>query len=237
MMLISGLMPALVLGLLSSLHCAGMCGAIAFSLPVHHLSATRKSAGVFLYHAGRIFTYVLLGFIVGILGWQLRVAGFQKMFSISLGLMMILWVLFAVIKKQLPAGNMLKRFQYSLMMKISVLLRRTGIGNLFLLGMANGLLPCGMVYFAITAAFSMSSLTEATIFMLLFGIGTLPAMLFFSLAGYRAGVFSRKLVKRIGPVLMVVMGSLLILRGIGLHIPYISPTFTEGHHQVIGCGP
>jgi len=108
-------------------------------------------------------------------------------------------------------------------------------GNFFLLGVANGLLPCGMVYLAVAGAVSLSGISQGLLFMISFGTGTLPLLLVLSYSGRRIRMNSRNLLQKGLPVLMAVMAVLLILRGLNLGIPYISPVLPGGKTGAIGC--
>lgn len=110
------------------------------------------------------------------------------------------------------------------------------IGELFLLGMANGILPCGLVYFAVIGAVATGSTLSAVAFMALFGLGTLPAMFLFGYFGMSLSVSVRNKMKKAVPYFLTVMGMLLILRGLGLDIPYVSPVLPQAAPtEVIDC--
>ena len=83
------LISALVLGLLGSFHCAGMCGPIAIALPLHGNRLPQKIYGGILYNLGRTLTYGLMGAVFGLLGQGVRMIGFQQKVSIIMGALMI----------------------------------------------------------------------------------------------------------------------------------------------------
>ena len=89
--------------------------------------------------------------------------------------------------------------------------------------MLNGLLPCGLVYIAIAGAIGTGDVVQGTLYMILFGLGTIPMMLSISLAGNMIGLALRNRINKLIPVLVVVVGLLFILRGLDLGIPYLSP--------------
>ena len=218
---------ALALGLLSSFHCVGMCGAIAFSLPTQHLKGVKKTAGILLYNSGRITTYTLLGLLFGVLGRQIQIAGFQQWFSIIAGVTIVLIVIQSVAKKpvlHLPGFKKLNIWVQSLVAKF---LASPSMGSMYLLGMANGLLPCGLVYLAITAALAAGTITGAAGFMAAFGLGTFPALFLLSYFGYIISISTRNTIKKAVPYVVCLMAVLLILRGMNLNIPLISPYFAE----------
>jgi sulfite exporter TauE/SafE len=95
--------------------------------------------------------------------------------------------------------------------------------SLFFIGMLNGLLPCGLVYMAIAGAIGTGSTAEGAIYMILFGLGTIPMMLSISIAGNMISQTVRRKINQLIPVLVVVVGLLFVLRGLSLGIPYLSP--------------
>ena len=97
------------------------------------------------------------------------------------------------------------------------------MGNLFLIGLLNGLLPCGLVYMAVAGALATGNIVYSGLFMAFFGLGTLPAMLAMSYAGSFVSLTMRNKIKKAVPYILCFMGILLILRGLNLNIPYISP--------------
>jgi sulfite exporter TauE/SafE len=86
-------LSAIVVGLVGSLHCAGMCGPIAIALPLSDRSWFARISGGILYNSGRAITYALLGAIFGLLGMGIALGGMQQWASILLGIIMILSVL------------------------------------------------------------------------------------------------------------------------------------------------
>src|SRR5690554_5253832 len=88
------LLTAFILGLLGSLHCIGMCGPIAFMLPVNHKKPLIKAVQIGSYHFGRVFAYALIGLLLGLLGKGFDLFGLQQHISIAIGVWMILFVLF-----------------------------------------------------------------------------------------------------------------------------------------------
>jgi len=228
------LISALGLGLVSSFHCVGMCGAIAFSLPVQGMSPIKKTTGILLYNAGRITVYSVFGLLFGLLGRQIYVAGFQQWFSIAAGILIIIIVLNILFPfhLRLPVFSKTHQFVQTVMGRF---LKQPDLGNMYLIGVANGMLPCGLVYFAITGALVTGTVTSAVLFMAAFGAGTLPAMFMVSYFGYMLKLSIRQTVKKAVPFFMAVMGMLLILRGMGLGIPYVSPFVPGAPKTAIVC--
>jgi sulfite exporter TauE/SafE len=216
---------AFVLGLVGSLHCAGMCGPLALALPPAGKTATGHAAGRLAYNGGRIVTYCALGLLFGLLGKTLLLAGVQRWLSIALGVALLVG-LFASRKLALwrPMASLVERVKA----RMSFLLRRRSWAALFGLGLLNGLLPCGLVYVAGAGATATGSLVHGAIYMAAFGFGTIPMMLALSLSGRLIPFSLRLRLLKVVPVAVFLLASLLILRGMGLGIPYVSPTLSGG---------
>jgi hypothetical protein len=218
------LLSALVLGLMGSFHCAGMCGPIAIALPLHGNTVPQKIFGGTLYNVGRTITYGIMGAIFGLLGQGIQLIGIQQKISVIMGVVMIVSVLFpALFKNQYRMDKSMFSFVAKLKKRIGEMFSIRSFQSLFFIGMLNGLLPCGLVYMAIAGAIGTGNATEGTLYMVLFGFGTIPMMLTISLAG---NFMSRAIIRKINkliPVMVVVVGLLFILRGLSLGIPYLSP--------------
>jgi uncharacterized protein len=217
------LWTAFVLGLVGSLHCAGMCGPLALALPQTGNPGLSFSAGRLAYNLGRVVTYCLLGLVFGLLGKTLFLAGIQRWVSIALGLT-LLFGLFAsrklvLLKPVTALVNWLKS-------KMSVLLRRRSFVALATLGLLNGLLPCGLVYVAAAGATATGGLLSGALYMAAFGAGTVPMMLAISLSGKLVPFSLRLKLQKAIPVSVFILATLLILRGMALGIPYVSPVLS-----------
>lgn len=227
---------AFILGFAGSLHCLGMCGPIAVALPVKdNTTASRVSASL-IYNAGRIFTYALAGMLFGLIGQSIAIAGYQRWISISIG---VLILLFMILPKSFSDKFRVTQFAYSFIFKIkskfAALFKQKTNASLFAIGLLNGLLPCGLVYLAIAGAIATADVYLSAIFMMLFGLGTLPAMMSLNFAGnYITKNFRAKINKAI-PVFVVMMAVLFILRGLNLNIPYLSPQLTTPTDKVHNC--
>jgi len=214
-----------MLGLASSLHCVGMCGPIAFSLglnPENKLDFTLRNL---TYQLGRVSTYAVMGAVLGVLGFSISFAGLQNPLSITVGILMIL---LALLPKNLGAANLgmnsFARVMYKIKSGLGKFLRRKNYSSLYITGLLNGLLPCGAVYAALTGSMAMGSIGGGAVFMICFGLGTIPLMFASVLAGNVVSLQTRQKILKLLPYLMVLLGILFILRGLSLNIPYISPT-------------
>lgn len=226
------------LGAAGSLHCMGMCGPLSMALPVHHLSKSGKLLSLLLYQMGRILTYSLIGLLFGLAGRSLYIAGYQQWFSVIMGVMVLLLALLYFVQKRNIRVPLLSGMYTGVQqLIIRVLKSSSSIGSFFLLGLANGLLPCGMVYIALATSLSFSSVSESTGFMASFGAGTLPAMMLVGYAGLMIRPELRTGFRRLVPVFVSLMGVLLILRGLNLGIPFISPELPQAAGDAVNCHP
>ncbi|MEO6914359.1 MAG: sulfite exporter TauE/SafE family protein [Chitinophagaceae bacterium] len=229
------LVSAFGLGLLSSFHCVGMCGAIAFSLPTQHLAPAKKITGIILYNTGRILMYALMGILFGVLGRTIYLGGFQQSFSIVAGALILLVLFGSVLHLPFFRIKAFKRFNISIQTLIAKFMGKPGSKSIFLLGMVNGLLPCGLVYLAITGALAVGTIAGAAGFMIAFGGGTFPAMFLLSYFGFLVSVSTRNKMKKMVPFVIGLMGVMLIVRGLGLGIPYLSPVIENHTDTIINC--
>jgi len=212
---------ALALGLLSSLHCLGMCGPLVIGIIPQNTTAFNKTAVLVLYHSGRLFVYGLLGVLAGLIGQKLFIPNFQQTLSIGLGILLLIWVIFKYLKIQsFTQFSFINNFLNKAMGKF---LNVTGDYKYLLLGGLNGLLPCGMVYIAMAGAFSLNSISSSFLFMIFFGAGTIPLLAVTSGLGLFFKAKARRFVVLIQPVFLAVFAILLIVRGLNLGIPYLSP--------------
>jgi sulfite exporter TauE/SafE len=203
-----------------------MCGPLALALPTRDLRPVRRARAWGMYHGGRILVYTLAGIIFGLFGRGVYLAGWQQQFSILLGVAIIA---LALLGRFRPFGLV------SMQRTITRLWTAPGRAKFFLLGMANGLLPCGMVYLAIAGALTRTRVYESAGFMTCFGLGTLPLLLTLQHTGNRLTFPARARLRRAIPVLTIAIGLLLILRGLDLGIPFLSPAMAAAPGKVISC--
>lgn len=211
----------LSLGLVGGLHCMTMCGPIAAFL---HSNSKLKSSSI-VYNVGRLTTYMLLGLSIGLLGEGFAVFGYQQVVSILSGILVLSFVLLPQLFKLNTSLGFANRVVVKLRDRMVAVSKTKSLSTYFGLGILNGMLPCGMVYMALVAAFATSNALTSSILMIGFGLGTFPLMLFISLGSQ---AFSKKIaIKRIVPALSIVVGVVLILRGMALDIPYLSPLLAQ----------
>lgn len=218
------IIPALTLGFLGSFHCIGMCGPIALSLPINTTSFFHKVSHLLLYNFGRTLTYSFLGLIFGTIGKTFNLFGFQQYLSVFIGVIILLSIFFTsgfAAKHKITASiyksmNVIKQ-------ALSKLFQRKGLLSVFSIGLLNGLLPCGLVYMGVAGAIASGTYYDGALFMFFFGIATIPVMLSLSFFGNLISLSFKSSIRSITPYVLSIMAVLLILRGLNLGIPYVSP--------------
>ena len=227
--------PAFILGVISNLHCLGMCGPIALAIPLNRSSKSAIFLGILQYHIGRVLVYSILGYLVGYIGMGMKLFGILQTLSIVAGIGIIIYAWrnkLTFFKNPFTSSlrhtSLLSRYMGKIMRSESPV-------KLFLLGVLNGLLPCGMVYTALITAVVLGTPLLSATSMLAFGLGTLPGLVAFSLFAQQLGNPIRSKINRYLPYLITVVGLLIILRGMNLNIPYISPkvSFSEEKKEVV----
>ncbi|MEZ7498797.1 sulfite exporter TauE/SafE family protein [Flavobacterium sp. Arc3] len=219
------LYTAFFFGLISSFHCIGMCGPIAMMLPVDRNNPTKKGTQILTYHVGRLTAYGTIGLVFGLVGKGFFMAGIQQNLSIFIGVAMIAVIL--IPEKTFAKYNFSKPV-FVLISKIKSTLgsqfRNKSYKSLFTIGLLNGFLPCGMVYVALFGAIAMQNAGFGVLYMVLFGLGTVPIMSSVIYINSYLTIPIRNKIQKVIPYVAVLIGVLFILRGLGLGIPYVSPS-------------
>ncbi len=229
------IVAAFTMGLLGSFHCVGMCGPLALSLPLSTNTAWSKFSGAFLYNTGRIITYSVFGFVFGLIGKSASLFGYQQWLSISLGVLIIFFVILPKRISVFSYKNYITVFFEKIRSGLGNLFSRKNYSSLFFIGILNGLLPCGLVYMAAAGAVATGDIADSILFMAFFGLGTLPIMWSLAFFGNYVSIGIRQKIRMAYPYMMMLMGCLLILRGMGLGIPYISPEMKAEKRNIIEC--
>lgn len=219
------LWSAFILGLLGSFHCVGMCGPIAFMLPVDRSNSVKKISQITTYHIGRLLAYSTIGLIFGLIGKNLYIFGLQQQLSICIGVLMIVVVLlpyktFSKYNLSKPLHKIISKVKSEL----GSALKKKTADTFLTIGFLNGFLPCGLVYMAVFGSLVSSTITQGVMYMALFGLGTVPLMTSAIYLGKFLNTTIKQRIQKAIPVFVVIIGVLFILRGLGLGIPYISPT-------------
>lgn len=230
------LWTSFLVGLVGSLHCIGMCGPISFALSQDRGSQLLIKRLV--YNIGRITTYALMGCFFGLLGMSFSIAGMQQWVSLTLGIIIILYLIlppkyFLFLEKITFARNA----NVWIKLRFAKLFKNKTFSGQYMIGLLNGLLPCGLVYVALGAAIASGSYWKGMLNMAMFGLGTLPLMFIFSLTSNFVNISFRKKLTRFIPVFLFSLAVLFVLRGLNLGIPYISPeiNFTSDIKDVTLC--
>lgn len=218
-----------LMGFTGSLHCAGMCGPIVWMVPFQQYSGVKKYTTIVLYHLGRSTAYALMASVLFSFK-SLFQPQVQQYISIALGCLLLLAGLlsFFSIKGwggKTPWGDWVKR-------NLSRVMQQMSIPSFILTGFLNGLLPCGLVYMALAASMSFTDLPSVILGMYLFGMGTMPLLIAISVLQTRVPMSFLHKVKNAVPILLFLFGSILIVRGMNLGIPYLSPKLEMHQNEV-----
>jgi len=227
---------AFVMGLIGSFHCLGMCGPIAMALPMGHRGNGSRLLGGVIYNLGRVFTYSFLGLILGMAGDLLISPKIQNTVSITFGALIVTYLLLPSKTKTFlkisPNQNLLVRLRKQLAKFLYI----QNNSSLFGIGMLNGLLPCGMIYLALTSSFLAGNAVKGSLFMFSFGLGTFPTMLAAVFFGSFLSQHIRSKLRKLVPVFLFFMAALLIVRGMNLGIPYLSPSVpVHASSEAVSC--
>jgi len=167
-------------GLAGSLHCVGMCGPILVGLSRRLPEGRSFAWDAIAYHAGRLWTYMVLGLIAGAFGQRIEQAwGGRSAFALVLGGVV-------VFNGALMLRRRNSRLEQWLAARLGGVLRsvttvtgvagRTGVVARVLVGAVMGLTPCGMVWMALIPAAAIGNPLLSSLGMLAFGLGTVPAL-------------------------------------------------------------
>lgn len=223
------LFSAFVLGLGGSLHCLGMCGPLVMGMPFQKTASPGFS--IFNYHLGKSFAYGLLGIGLGLLGKAISLMSWQQALSIVAGLFIILFALVPHLIK-FPGGFAFSGSLGRLLRKVQHHPRPV---YFLAIGFLNGLLPCGLVYAALAGAAVTSGALSGFLFMFIFGMGTLPALTALAIVKSQLTPALRRKLRNFSFIISILIGALLILRGLNLGIPYISPHVHSDGHTMQCC--
>lgn len=209
---------AFLMGLTGSLHCAGMCGPIVWIMPFQQFGGFRKVFAISLYHLGRISVYASAAFVLHSFRALFR-PEWQQVVSIALGLSLLV----AGILYFLPLGSKSYPWSGFVRRQLGHFFGKPALPYLFAAGALNGMLPCGLVYMALSGTMTAATSGEAALLMFVFGAGTVPMLSFITLMRQKAGFLFTIRFRKMVPVALFLFGSLFILRGMNLGIPYLSP--------------
>ncbi len=229
------LIAAFSMGILGSFHCVGMCGPLALSLPLDHENNWKKFSGSFLYNFGRIITYSIFGLIFGTIGKSFALFGYQQWLSVTLGILIIIFVVMPKKYMRFSNNNFVLSFLGKLRSSLAKLFTQKNSTSLLTIGLLNGLLPCGLVYMAAAGAVATGGVLNSVLFMAFFGLGTLPMMWSVAFWGNYVNIGIRQKIRKAYPFMMVIIACLMIIRGMGLGINHLSPTINTENKATINC--
>lgn len=217
-------LTAISIGLMGSLHCVGMCGPIAMAVPLTSKNEGYRWLGSINYLLGKAITYSLLGLFSGAFAKMLMLAGFQRYVSLFTGLLILL---IFIIQKVGNGKTGLERLNYQwvgiLKQQFNKFLQEKNLTSAFLIGLINGVLPCGLVYIALAGAVGAGGWWQSMLYMFLFGVATMPLMFALMIFKSKMSLTFRALFQKVVPTFTIILAVLLIVRGLNLGIPYFSP--------------
>lgn len=218
-------LSAMILGLGGSLHCLGMCGPLVMGMPFQQLAPHQKPAALLVYSVSKAIAYGAMGVVLGLLGKGFVLMNWQQVLSVIAGAAIILITLMPHILKRVQ-GNFFFQKQFAAV--YASVHKNPSFKHFGVLGFLNGLLPCGLVYTALAGAAVAASAEGGFLFMFLFGIGTAPALVTLVLLKNKLSVAFRRNFARVSLLFSLIIGGLLIARGMNLGIPGVSPELTKG---------
>jgi len=222
---------AFLIGLFGSLHCVGMCGPVMLAFS----GANQKAGGFILYHSGRIMSYLIIGLILGSVASFISILKFQQVATLMLGVVILVLYGFPIIRSRIERFYYQSRFYHfikSIISKNLSLKRRW-----FLSGVANGFFPCGLTYVAAAGAIAMSSLSKGMFFMLLFGLGTIPALFILQYFGNFFFKRFKSMIPRSLQFIALLSGLLMVYRGTVMSFPDFDMKVRESAVSLITvCG-
>jgi sulfite exporter TauE/SafE len=217
---------ALTTGLVGSLHCVGMCGPLAMALPIGRLPHSQRWLAIGLYHIARITAYSGLGLFVGTIGQGLLLAGLQRPVSIGAGIFLLLWM---VLKRGKLSGlSTTNRASRWITQPMARFLQSPALSAFAGLGFLNGLLPCGFIYVALTGAIATGQAATGAMYMGLFGLGTVPALLTVRSLPNLFPTALRQKFALFTPLFTIAVALFLLIRGV-----YMPTTTTDKTGQKI----
>ena len=208
-------LAGLLLGVVSSVHCLGMCGPLVLSIGprLDRTARTTQVARLLLYHGGRVATYTLLAIPAGLAGRMLWVQGLGRAVAIAAAIALIAA---AMGMRGLQTFGAVARLSASAAGRACAAAARwrrsrPALGAVAA-GAANGLLPCGMVYAAVVVAAASGTVANAFSTMVGFGVGTMPALVALSMSAASLPLGFRSRLQRLTPVVLLLAAALLLVR-------------------------
>lgn len=213
---------AFLIGLAGSVHCVGMCGPLALAIP----GASKDKGFTFFlrtiaYQISRISGYGVLGLIVGFFSQGMQFTGVQPYFSLLSGILLLFLGFFGIIPEVNAFSKypIIQHFQVKINRIIGTVMTNEHFSTPFVLGFLNAMLPCGMIYIALGTGLSSGNMSEAALYLISFGLGTLPLMFMVSLSGQFLSLQMRRSWQKAIPIIFMISGIILIYKGMNIALP------------------
>jgi len=213
---------AFLIGLAGSVHCVGMCGPLALAIP----GASKDKGFTFFlrtiaYQISRISGYGVLGLIVGFFSQGMQFTGVQPYFSLLSGILLLFLGFFGIIPEVNAFSKypIIQHFQVKINRIIGTVMTNEHFSTPFVLGFLNAMLPCGMIYIALGTGLSSGNMSEAALYLISFGLGTLPLMFMVSLSGQFLSLQMRRSWQKTIPIIFMISGIILIYKGMNIALP------------------
>ena len=223
---------AFVIGLIGSLHCIGMCGPLMITFTDR--TGVRAYLSFLIYHASRIAVYALIGVLFGLIGTSLELIQLQRFGVILIGVMIIIVYGFPKIRNSIEA----KYYRSTFYQWIKTRFTSHYHSRLrwMAAGVVNGFLPCGLIYLAAAGAILTINMGESMLFMIFFGLGTLPGLALVGVIRNRLPNLFRNASKTI-TMFALLAGGLLIIRGLAVEDPDWNQLMTQQINRIVAaCG-
>jgi uncharacterized protein len=207
-------LAGLAVGLAGSVHCAAMCGPILIAV---NRPATGHSAHtrMLVYHAARLIVYAALGVAAGYTGHTAAAFGLGRAIAIVSGVLLVLGSVGVAASRWLhPISAAASSLAIRTATAAAAVTRRWPVAGYAVMGCANGLLPCGLLYAALATAIALGSVAKSIAFMTGFGLGTVPVLLAVTISATSLPLLWRRRLRLAGPAVMIAAGTLLIARGV-----------------------
>jgi sulfite exporter TauE/SafE len=217
-------LSSLILGLGGSLHCLGMCGPLIIAMPFSRYKGIEKVMASILFFLSKAGGYALMGIAVAILGKGMRLWMWQQSISIVAGISILIIAFFPFIKNKLFGGLVFPSF---LQNGYRYFVAQQSMMQFIVLGFINALLPCGLVYTALLASVAFEQTALSAIYMFLFGIGTSFSLMTLIFVKDKMSPKISARLQQVSTYVSILIGVLLILRGLNLGIPYLSPQMQQ----------
>lgn len=203
------------------MHCIAMCGPLILALPIGKYSIRVQYIYTFIYHSGRLLTYMLLGTVLGLFGNRMWTSGVFNYFSVFLGVVMLCWSILNLLNFSFSFYD---KLSYTISRNISITLnKKRNFATFFILGSLNGLLPCGLVYTALSSTFLYHTTSEVILLMVGFGLATIPLLVALKFMMIIVPDFMKKKWNQFQKFIMIFIAVILIVRGLEIKIPFLTP--------------